>query len=742
LIVVAALVVLAMVQLTLPQAAIANHSLQKLVTTGPNGGNGPFDATLVATSDSGLRTFFVTRESLVSADTDNRQDVYQRFGATTTLQSTAPAAGNGQFDAFFDAVSSDGLKVTFTTNERLVAADTDAQFDVYRRAGGVTTLLSTGPAGGNGAFPTFYEGSSKDGSHVYITTNEHLTSGDTDARQDVYERSGTTTSLVSAGGNADFDAFYNGASSDGTQILFSTYEKLAPTDTDAYPDIYKRAGGTTTEISLGAGSAGNGPYTAAFAGISSDGSRVFFTTRDKLVSGDTDTGCDELSNTVSCTDVYQRSGTSTTLISTGPTGGNGTFEAFFEGASADGLHAFFSTAESMVSADTDSTTDIYDRSGSTTTKVSTGSVGGNGPVAPTFDGASSDGAHAYFETGESLVPGDTDGRQDVYDRSGGTTNLVSTGPGGGNSSFFDASFDGASADGSRIFFHTDEPIVSSDTDGRQDVYERFASTATLISTGPLAGARLDMFFSRASADGTRAFFRTSDRLTGADTDSSQDAYVSSVIPYDHPKTATTMNVALVPSYRQTISSAQCTSRGGVNSAHGAPLSQPSCNPPGFLPGTQAHFGPASVGSARLTVIPGNLGTTADEADISISSTLTDLRASSARGGDYNPVASGPDVTLVTKLRISDLLNGASLQEPATVDDAEITAPVACTPTSGANGSNCGVTTTVDAVTPGMVTEGKAAVLAAFRVRLNDSGANNVRGDADDRNFAMQGIYVR
>ena len=43
-------------------------------------------------------------------------------------------------------------RVFFDTEEKLVAADTDAQFDVYERSGGTTTLLSTGPSGGNGSF--------------------------------------------------------------------------------------------------------------------------------------------------------------------------------------------------------------------------------------------------------------------------------------------------------------------------------------------------------------------------------------------------------------------------------------------------------------------------------------------------------------------------------------------------------------------------------------------------------------
>jgi hypothetical protein len=60
------------------------------------------------------------------------------------------------------------------------------------RASADHTLLeqvSTGPAGGNGAFAPSYVGASADGTRVFFTTAEPLV-GDTDFFPDVYERSG------------------------------------------------------------------------------------------------------------------------------------------------------------------------------------------------------------------------------------------------------------------------------------------------------------------------------------------------------------------------------------------------------------------------------------------------------------------------------------------------------------------------------------------------------------------------
>ena len=63
------------------------------------------------------------------------------------------------------------------------------------------------------------------------------------------------------------------------------------------------------------------------------------------------------------------------------------------------------------------------------------------------------------------------------------TEIVSTGPAGGNGAV-SSQFRGASADGTRIFFQSSEALVTADTDTRMDIYERSGATTTLLSTGP------------------------------------------------------------------------------------------------------------------------------------------------------------------------------------------------------------------------------------------------------------------
>src|ERR1051325_6339369 len=83
--------------------------------------------------------------------------------------------------------------------------------------------------------------------------------------------------------------------------------------------------------------------------------------------------------------------------------------------------------------------------------LSIGPTGGNGSLAAIAGGASDNGAHVFFQTAEALTSNDKDGGyQDVYERFNGTTTLVSA---GGNGAF-DAHFSGCSADGSHVFFET------------------------------------------------------------------------------------------------------------------------------------------------------------------------------------------------------------------------------------------------------------------------------------------------
>jgi hypothetical protein len=79
----------------------------------------------------------------------------------------------------------------------------------------------------------------------------------------------------------------------------------------------------------------------------------------------------------------------------------------------------------------------------------------------------------------------------------------------------------------RVFFSTADPLVPADTNGKSDAYEYDAGTGEvhLLSSGT---STEDSWFMDASADGSEAFFVTSQRLVGWDTDNAFDLYVARV----------------------------------------------------------------------------------------------------------------------------------------------------------------------------------------------------------------------
>jgi uncharacterized repeat protein (TIGR01451 family) len=211
---------------------------------------------------------------------------------------------------------------------------------------------------------------------------------------------------------------------------------------------------------------------------------------------------------------------------------------------------------------------------------------------------------------------------------------------------------------------------------------------------------------------------------------------TTVQPYEVPNRAPSVDVSLVPAFKP------CGTGGNpANAAHAPPLSVGSCDPP--LPGsTVARVGPSARGWLFLDVVPGDKNKPGNQANVSIrGDVMEDVQT--PLGVDYNPNPTGPDITLIIRLRLTDTLSGPSQSVPATATDLDFSVPIDCTttPTLPSVGSNCGTATTANAVIPGAIQEGRYTVAQTFRVRLNDAGANGVPGDSDDRIFATQGVFV-
>ncbi len=374
---------------------------------------------------SGERIFFRTAEQLSSDDDDTSFDVYVRDLPADETILVSP--GSAEIPATFRGASLDGTVAFFATEEQLGAGDADGGLlDIYRRdlAGETTVHVSLpGDCPSGADCNASYGGASLEGSHAYFETTESLGGQDLDSAQDVYDWTAGTATLVSTGpggGNGEPAAVWKGASSDGTRVFFETSESLVGADTDDANDLYERASGTTSLVSIGP-AGGDAEVPAAFLWVSPDGSTdaVFFTTEEQLTSTDTD----------AFQDVYSREGGVTTLLSAGATAGNGPFDASFAAASHDGGHLFVVTLEPLLGTDTDVAHDVYEFVAGAITLISTGPLASNSEVGAGLSAhaVAADGSRAFFTTEERLTEGDLDAETDVYDHFSGGTLLASTG---------------------------------------------------------------------------------------------------------------------------------------------------------------------------------------------------------------------------------------------------------------------------------------------------------------------------
>ncbi|MEW6183312.1 MAG: Ig-like domain-containing protein [Bacillota bacterium] len=430
---------------------------------------------------------------------------YTMFGRTERA-SVSSSGAQADSASIYAAVSRDGRYVAFSSwATNLVSGDTNGWADAFVRdlQAGSTVRVSVGASGvqanNNCVAPSISAGQQY---VTFISLADNLIEPDTNSKMDVflYDQqvhsvseivSGYSTTNRSNDTSSTSSVTVNG---EGVVAAFQSYaSNLVSDDTNGKSDIfvYQRNMVNYERASVaGAGIQANGDSLDPF--ISADGKYVaFYSSASNLVSGDTN-GLDDVF-------VRDRQAGRTERVSVSGTGAQANGSSRYPSISADGRYVVFNSgASNLVLGDTNGRTDVFihDRQTGQTERVSISTAGAEADNDSTNASVSDDGRYvAFHSVASNLVPGDTNGKTDVFvrDRRIGQTIRVSVSntEEQGNDSSYNACI---SSDGSRVAFESSATnLVPGDTNNADDIFVRFlapsdSSLPVISGTDPVDGA--------------------------------------------------------------------------------------------------------------------------------------------------------------------------------------------------------------------------------------------------------------
>jgi Tol biopolymer transport system component len=297
------------------------------------------------------------------------------------------------------------------------------------------------------------------------------------------------------------------ASGDLSHVVFSEEAKLTENAVNGVSNVYEWGGGVVRLLTvLPDGTA----VTGSSAGISRDGSRIFFTAGGKL---------------------YARlNGASTVQIDSSQAGGTGGGGNFLAAAGGDGSQVFLTDdASAGLTADTvpNSGTNLYQYdfvSGSLSDLTPAAHVEVQGGPQ-----VSEDGSHVYFEAQGALATGATQGQPNSYLWNAGTTKLIpALGKPSANGAFLEI------VTSQRLTGYDNTDAITGQEDPEVYLYDAAANSLVCASCNPsgappTGGPRPERpeqkgHSSRTVSDTGQVFFETTESLLPADTNGKQDVY--------------------------------------------------------------------------------------------------------------------------------------------------------------------------------------------------------------------------
>ena len=406
-------------------------------TTGRQADGATFGATISA--DGRFVAFASAATTLVPDDRNGEVDVFVRdlLTSRTTRVSVSSAGAEGNGASGKPSISANGRIVAFpSTATNLVPGDTNRVQDIFVRdtRSGKTRRVSVGLRGAQPNGPSLSPVVSADGRMVAFSSEAaNLVAGDRNGEMDVFvvdlARARTFRVSVALEGESPGRSEISSIAADGQVVAFRSFSpNLVPDDRNGLADVFVRNWATGVTERVNVSSSGAQANGETFRGnLSATGRFVGFRSRaDNLVPG-------PLGDTNDALDVFvhDRVTGRTTRISVASDGAEADARGLSEYVrdtkfmtrpflSADGRYAAFtSRAANLVPTDRNDLPDVFvhDLATGRTARVSAAVDGGDAAGASFVSAISGDGRIVVFQSfANDLVPGDSNGRRDVYVR--------------------------------------------------------------------------------------------------------------------------------------------------------------------------------------------------------------------------------------------------------------------------------------------------------------------------------------
>ncbi|HEY0318807.1 MAG TPA: NHL repeat-containing protein [Solirubrobacterales bacterium] len=474
------------------------------------------------------KSVIATANRLTPDTVPGTNNLYLRDGATGDLTLLTGSGSFGEMPRFASA-SDDFSHIIFESTAQLtpgapVPNTTPSGFNpanLYEWENGALRLVSVLPNGepdANGGWAGIGAGAGSylEDQHVVSADGSRIVWTDPTTGQIYLREDGTTTIRVSASQRGTPDplgtgiAMFQRASADGSEIYFSSCEKLTDDSTavlsdcpdasripyDSGGDLYRYDVESGHLADLSVSTTVEHASLMGMIGASEDGSYVYFASKGKLTA-DSESAPDVANSFERRPNIYRwHNGqlhyvTSMASYLEGQPDEDGNWTRTrppgidrLSRVSPDGRYLLLWSRRSLTGYDTNGTRQfyLYDAQDDSLVCVSCNAnalrsentadtrAPGNGAfglfVAPVENRSLTPDGRVFFDTADPLVAADTNGQRDVYEWSNGAAHLISTGDGD-----VDAFFADASVDGSNVFFYTRDRLVGWDRDDNMDIYD-------------------------------------------------------------------------------------------------------------------------------------------------------------------------------------------------------------------------------------------------------------------------------